>query len=284
MYKKFALLSLFLGIALTLSGCAWLSKNEMPPAQPPVSVTPFSPIQPTTSSDTVSPPTSTQGCESDVEDMTFRFHNSAQALQVTSNAPTSCEEFPVLTLRLLNPPVSLGTIEHVSYTGNSAGLFVPFAIAKDNESILLRAHMGGPGAGGSSVDYGYAQVHLKSRMNVTTPITDFPIVATAQAYFYDTFGKIIFIEEGENTPVTPKPGPGNNSVIMFRNLVTGEKRVLLDEKDMSYEIVKLDETNNTIQIKATEYHFSNSCLRESDDALSCALKTTTLRSIELPQK
>ncbi len=281
MNKKFAVLSIFFGVVLTLSGCGFFSRNETRPVQPPVPVVPVPVIPTPPATSTLG---STQGCELGIENATLRFHNSAQALQVSSNVPASCEEFPVLTLKFLNPPASFGTVEQVSYTGNSAGIFVPFAIAKDDQSILLRAHMGGPGAGGSSVDYGYAQIHIQPTPKESTPFTDFPIIATAKAYFYDSFGKVIYIDEGENTPVTPKPGPGNNSVIMWRDLVSGEKRVLLAEKDMSYEVVKLDEKNHTIQIKATEYRFSTTCPREGDDALSCAAKATTLRSIELPQK
>lgn len=294
MYKKFAFFSFFLGITLTLSGCALFRSNDITvPAVPQVPVSPTPRV--TTSLDTITPtssvkisqtvPTCAAASEKVLLAFSLPFHNSKQSLEVTSDIPADfCDSFPTLTLMLHNPKAFFGTIEYVSYTGDSGGLFVPFAITKDDQSILLKAVMGSPGAGGGSIHYGYAEIPFKLNEQPNTPITDFPIIATSLAHFYDSFGTVIYIEEGENTPVTPKPGPGNNSVLMWRNLVTGEKRILSNEKDTSYEILELDEKKGIINFKAIQYQFSDTCLRESESALSCAKKTTTLRSFELPKK
>lgn len=290
MNKKFAVLTIVL-LALILCAYVWFSQNQRDPVSP---VVPVLPVSPPASNTTSTSPSSTTprvsatvplcSAESEPVKLSFvlPFYDSTQSLQVSSDGDF-CSDAVKLRLTLLNPNAFLGTIEPVSYTGNSAGIFVPFAIAKDNQSILLKAYMFSPGAGGSSVDYGYAQISLKPAPS-TSSLNDFPTLATPGAHFYDSFGKVIYIEEGENTPVTQKPGPGNNSIIMWRDLITGEKRILLEETDMSYQIVALDEKNDTFEIKATEHAFSNTCPRDSDGALFCSKKITKLRSIELPQK
>lgn len=204
--------------------------------------------------------------------------------------------------------VYLGNIRPVSYTGNSGGLFVPFAITKDNNNIILNAEMGDPGAGGGDVNYGYAMIPIKPAPGPNWVIKDFFFIATRSAHFYDSFSKVVYVDEGEKTPHYSMPGPSNNGSIVFRNLnmesnkdfyataYTGYKRSgfktpndvmaggaekILEEGNTSYKIIGLDENNKILRVKATVYSFSDNCPRE-EDALYCAEKSTVERSIPLP--
>jgi hypothetical protein len=233
------------------------------------------------------------------------FHNSTKLLQVFLRGGD-----PITGLLLFvydtkdKSSVFLGSIRNVSYTGNSGGLFVPIAITKDNNNIILDAEMGSPGAGGGSVDYGYAMIPITPAPEINWVIKDFWFIATHSAHFYDSFSKVVYVDEGEKIPHYSVPGPSNDGAIVFRNLemesnkdfystaFTGYKRPgfktpndvmaggagkILEEENTSYEIIGLDENNGILSFKATVYIFSDDC---SDQY--CAEKSTIERSIPLP--
>lgn len=203
------------------------------------------------------------------------FHNSSKVLQMFNDHEL------VIYDGQNNSSVFLGKIKEVSYTGNSGAIFIPIAITKDDNNIILDAHMGEPGAGGGSVDYGYAIIPIKPAPNINFLIDNFPSIATRSAYFYDSFGKVVYIDEGANTPHYSMPGPSNSGSIKFRNLITNDPKTILEEEDTSYEIAGLNEKSGTLNFKATKYYFSEKCPRE-EGAQYCAQTSITERSLQLP--
>lgn len=188
--------------------------------------------------------------------------------------------------------INLGNIQLISKTGNFGGLFVPFAITKDDNNIILKAHMGDPGAGGGSVDYGYAVIPVKEAMGENEIINSFLPVANWSAadfpfiggfiHFYDSYSKVVYVNESNKTPHNSAPPYlSNNGAIMFHNLVINDIKKILEEVDTSYEIISVDEKNKILKFKAIKYTFSNDCPRE-EDSLSCAKKKITERTIQLP--
>lgn len=190
--------------------------------------------------------------------------------------------------------VFLGDVGMISYTGNSGGLFVPFAITKDNTKIILEANMDDPGAGGGSVDYGYAMISIKPAPSKDWAINDFQPVANLSTvgfpfagdfvHFYDSYGKVVYIDEGNKSPhYDPPPYESNDGAIMFRNLATDEIKKLLEETDTSYEITELDEKNGVLKFKAIKHIYSKGCDREIPVSYSdCVKNSMTERTISLP--
>ena len=177
---------------------------------------------------------------------------------------------------------SLGDFTTVSFTGNSGAIYAPYAITKDNANIILDAWMGDPGAGGGNVDYGFAIIPLKPiAQKDRYDEKDFPYIATRSAHFYDSFGKVVYVTEGDNTPHHSIPGPSNNAQIAFRDLTTGQTKTLLEEQDTSYEIEKIDEKSGILVMQTTKYKFSSACPR-GEDSQDCAKKNTSERTITLP--
>lgn len=169
----------------------------------------------------------------------------------------------------------IGTTKNAHYTGNSAGLFLPYAITKDDKNIILKSYMADSGAGGADIDYGYAMIAIPTDKIAGERFIDIPEsskIATSSALFYDAFGKVIYVDEGVNTPPNFKPGPSLDSVVAFRNLQTGAiARNLMEEKDTLYEIAGINEKTNTFTFKSTSLIFSSACPREEGNAY-CADK------------
>lgn len=149
----------------------------------------------------------------------------------------------------------LGVIQPESQDGNSGALYVPYAIRGDNKAIILDAWMGSPGAGGGSTNYGYAlmPIRIASKSSV---VNNYILrgIATSNAVFYDHFSKVIYIDEGGKTPPCGKPGPTNDAIIYYRNLLhPSKKRILADKPNTVYSNIKVDEVNKTISFVATSY-------------------------------
>jgi hypothetical protein len=174
----------------------------------------------------------------------------------------------------------LGAIP-VIHGANAGGLFMPAFVTKDDAHVILRAFMFSPGAGGGSVDYGYGLLPLQEVPVTADPVADVPRVATYQTAFYDNYGKVVFVDEGSNTPHIDKPGPSNDAALKYQDLVTGEKKTLLEEKDTSYKLFGVDDQTKKMTFEATTYRFSTSCPRQ-DNNLSCAATTKKTRTLILP--
>jgi len=217
------------------------------------------------------------------------FHNSNKILRVylgcLSGQENVCLNWEV---RLVtydpqnNSNEFLGKIHDVSMTGNSGALYLPYALTKDDSKVILDAWMGSPGAGGGDVDYGYAAIPVKQAPNNDYVISDFPQIATRSAIFYDSFGKVVYVDEGNNTPHYSMPGPSNDGAIVFQNLVGNVPlQKILEETDTSYSLIRLDEKKGILSVNVTKYQFSTKCPREEDGQF-CAGKTVTVRSIMVP--
>lgn len=149
----------------------------------------------------------------------------------------------------------LGIINPESQTGNSGALYVPYAIRGDNKAIILDAWMGGPAAGGGSTDYGYALMPIRIASK-NTAINHYILraIATRKAVFYDHFNKVTFIDEGGKTPPCSKPGPANDAIIYYRNLLhPTTKRILAEKPNTVYSNINVDEVSKTVSFVATSY-------------------------------
>lgn len=154
-----------------------------------------------------------------------------------------------------NTSTYLGVMNPESQTGNSGALYIPYALRGDNKAITLDAWMGDPGAGGGSTDYGYALMPILLASKST--VINHSIVrgiATRNAVFYDHFNKVIYIDEGGKTAACAKPGPTNDAVIFYRNLLhPTKKRILAEQPNTTYSHINVDEVNKTVSFIATRY-------------------------------
>jgi|GEM_PF-5325076 len=166
---------------------------------------------------------------------------------------------------------------------NWGALFVPRAITNDDKKIILMAYMRSPGAGGGAVDLGYSVMEIPlSPLDHEAFIDPLPaIIATPSAYFYDSSGKVIYIDEGDNAPSYGRPGPLNGSKIMFRNLSDNTVKTVYAEKDTLYEITGINEKAGQFTFKATRLAFSEACPRQEGN-IYCAQKDIQERTGALP--
>lgn len=187
---------------------------------------------------------------------------------VALDADITLERFDPRT----NTTTPLGHI-HPRVGGNAGGIFVPFAITRDDKHILLDAHMGPPGAGGAMVDYGYGVMTVGSETVDT--------LATRAALFFDEYEKVVFVTEGDNTPHYTMPGPSNDAVVVLRYVASSTSTPLLAARDTSYALVSADARQHTLKYRATHYTFSPACPR-AENAESCAKTTVTEGTLHIP--
>ncbi len=166
----------------------------------------------------------------------------------------------------------------VEARSNAGGLFVPLAFTRDDKNIILDAWMGSPGAGGGTIDLGYAIIP-RSTVNGTSK--DKEPLAPRSALFYDSFGKMVYLDRSTKLPQYSQPGPtSNDGRIIRRDLVTLNTHPLLEEADTTYQLVDIDEKRSTLHIKATRHQFSTACPR-AEDGLICSIKITRERTLPL---
>ncbi|HLW55308.1 MAG TPA: lysozyme inhibitor LprI family protein [Candidatus Angelobacter sp.] len=168
----------------------------------------------------------------------------------------------------------LADLKPESRTGNSGGIFVPVAFTRDGRQIILMAWMGSPGAGGGAVNYGYEAM---TRQGGRKPL------APSGAMFYDEFGKVVYTRSSDKLPAYSQPGPeSNDGILAVKDLGTLAERTLLEEADTSYQILKVNEKNHALSLRATRHEFGPGCPRTEEDALRCSKKTSQERQIPLP--
>lgn len=209
-------------------------------------------------------------------------HGCDAALRVFLSCPRtddaeSCSERLILEEHTGASPRMLGELKEESRTGNSGGIFVPIAFTKNDEYVVLKAWMGSPGAGGGMVDYGYEILPLdlgtKGKM----------AVAPNGAVFYDHFGRVVYTEDSDKLPAFSQPGPrSNDGLLVVKDLATLQVSRVLEQPNTTFEIVKADEQNHTLAIRATTHVFSANCPRDAEDSLHCSKKTARKRQIPLP--
>jgi hypothetical protein len=165
--------------------------------------------------------------------------------------------------------------------GNSGGLFVPFAFTRDDRWILLRAWMFSPGAGGGAVDYGVGVIARTARQERSPTVVQ-PLPARDLS-FYDGFGCAIGLAASDQTPTYTQPGfPANNGgALVVIDLATLTPRTLLEERDTTYAVTRVDEKARTVEVEVAKHTFGKDCPRE-EGALSCSASSGARRRIALP--
>jgi hypothetical protein len=169
---------------------------------------------------------------------------------------------------------TLGDIQVVK-GANNIWLWVPFAFTKDDRSILVKAWMGagGTGVGGSLMDFGWG---LLSTSDASKPLEKCCVepLAPSSTVFYDDFaGAIALGNSGKSAePDLPRfPYRSNDGAVLAIDLATRRKRILLEEPDRAYRILKVDESKRLIRLEVTKRSVS-----------SAAEKTVSRRTIPLP--
>jgi hypothetical protein len=206
-------------------------------------------------------------------------------LGCTEAAPdgTSCMSWRE---RVLLEPVGTGAAQVVGDVdpargGNSSGLFVPFAFTRGDRWILLRAWMFSPGAGGGAVDYGVGVIARSTRPG-ESPIDVKPLPVRDPSFYAD-YGCAIGLAASDKTPTYSQPGfPSNNGgALVAVDLATLQPRTLLEERDTTYAVKRLDEKGGTLDVEVTRHTFGKDCPRE-EGALSCSAASASRRSVALP--
>jgi len=233
--------------------------------------------------------------------LSIPFHNSARILRVYCERP--CFLGPVVgdwcgygmqfidrcgnhevRIAVYDPSKRVATFLGVireQHGSNYGGIFMPMALTRDDQNIILRAWMGAPGAGGGMVNYGYAIMAVQAAVNDTTsPVLS--TIAPACAVFYDDYGKVVYLGNSDSMPQYPQPGPSHNSgALYFRDLVTNNVSKILEEKNTTYELAKVDTVKKMIKLTATEYEFSDTCPKD-ENGYWCAKRTSSTRTVPLP--
>jgi hypothetical protein len=187
--------------------------------------------------------------------------------------------------RLVLEPVATGAAQVLGdvdavHGGNSGGLFVPFAFTRDDRWLLLRAWMFSPGAGGGAVDYGVGVIARSRRGE--SPIDVQPLPARDPSFYAD-YGCAIGLVASDLTPTYSQPGfPSNNGgALVAVDLATLQPRTLLQERDTTYAVRRLDEKAGTLDVEVTGHTFGKDCPRE-EGALGCSSASTSRRTVPLP--
>jgi hypothetical protein len=164
--------------------------------------------------------------------------------------------------------------------GNSSGLFVPFAFTRDDHWILLRAWMFSPGAGGGAVDYGVGVVASSTRKTGSLDLRPLPV---RDPSFYADYGCAIGLGASDKTPTYSQPGfPSNNGgALVAVDLATLKPRTVLEERDTTYVVKRLDEKAGTLDVEVTRHTFGKDCPRE-EGALGCSAASASRRTVALP--
>ena len=178
------------------------------------------------------------------------------------------EDFLIIAL---DPVTKRGTlIAHsgaVSYTGNSGAVWMPVAIRKDGKAVIMRAIMASPGAGGSSVDYGFAQLAIAP----TTGNAKLWVKGIAQGseipgvpVFYDGYTKALSsVPAGE--PEECPPCFFASSDLIAMDLLDGTKKtVSTGQKNTSYRPVSVDAGKGSVSVEVISYTSPAGCT-----SLSC---------------
>jgi hypothetical protein len=164
---------------------------------------------------------------------------------------------------------------------NYGGIFLPQAITPDGKTVILRAWMGSPGAGGGLVDFGYSAINMSPYDHVLET-SALPRLASKYAIFYDDWSKVISLEEGANAPDWAQPGRSpNQATVIYRNLMTGEKKTVAAEPETTYEFVDFDEAGKTLTIQSQKHVFGSEC-PAAGMTLDCSTVTATNTTISLP--
>ena len=176
--------------------------------------------------------------------------------------------------------MSLGIIR-IQHGANYGGIFIPIALLQNDKSIILQAWMGSPGAGGGMVDYGYATMAVAEATNDTTS-PEITKIANRDAFFYDDYKKVVYLGNSDKMPDHMQPGPKHNSgALYFRDLVSDNSLIILEEENTTYELMSIDTVNNTVRLKAFKYEYSDNCPKD-ENGYYCAKKTQEIRTIPLP--
>jgi len=189
-----------------------------------------------------------------------------------------------IRLTVYNPStgtsIYLGMIQE-KHGSNHGGIFMPLALTQDDSNIILEAWMGSPGAGGGMVHYGYAMMPVTPATSVTTS-PEITVIAPHGAVFYDDYGKVVYLDNSDNMPQYPQPGPRHNSgALFFRDLINSEETVLLEEENTTYELEAVDTLRQMIALTAIEYEFNDTCPKD-ENGYYCAGTTYELRVVPLP--
>jgi hypothetical protein len=192
--------------------------------------------------------------------------------------------------RLLLEPIGTGVARVLGNVepemgGNAGGLFVPFAFTRDDRWILLRASMFSPGAGGAAVDYGLGIIPVfvaRSPQDEKAPLTVEPLPARDPT-FYAQMGCAIGLANSDKTPSYTQPGypSDNGGALVAVDLATMKQHTLLEERDTTYSVDRLDEKAGALDIEVTRHTFGKNCPRE-EGALGCSTSIRSKRRLPLP--
>lgn len=112
--------------------------------------------------------------------------------------------------------------------------------------------------------------------------SDYARIATRGASFYDNYGKVVYLDNSDKMPQYPQPGPRHNSgALFYRDLVTNEPRIILEEENTTFELIAIDVLAKKIILMVTKYEFTEACPK-NEDGYYCAKKATTARTIPIP--
>lgn len=165
--------------------------------------------------------------------------------------------------------------------GNYGGIFMPQAITPDGKSIILRAWMGSPGAGGSQIDFGYSTINATPYDHLLESAA-LPRLASKYAIFYDEWSKVISLEEGKNAPDWSQPGRSpNQAKIVYRNLLTGEMKTVAAEAETTYEFADFDAAGKKLEVQSQKHAYGSDC-PPAQITLDCSTVSATNASIDLP--
>jgi len=163
------------------------------------------------------------------------------------------------------------------HKANSGAFYLPIAFTGDDRHIIFKAYMGSPGAGGSSISYGYDIISGDPLMKEPRQY-----LSPASSHFYNNFQKVVYTENSDNLPSYTQPGPMSNSGrLVVKDLRLLKPILIMEETDISYTILEIDEKNQTMTVQATHHSFSSKCPR-AIDALYCSDKNVSLIKISLP--
>ncbi|MEM0232295.1 MAG: hypothetical protein QXG78_04235 [Candidatus Methanomethyliaceae archaeon] len=167
---------------------------------------------------------------------------------------------------------------------NSQGIFIPIAILKDNNNIILRAHMGDPGAGDGCAYYGYSFLPLSNLSQYQDESGYLLLIRIErEIFFYDGYSKALYYSEEYYLQSIDNWYYFHTSAINFIDIPSRKTKKLLMESDTIYEIIKIDEESKIVTFKSCKLG-NNPSILLSGCNFSCpnSNPTTKVGTMDLP--
>lgn len=126
----------------------------------------------------------------------------------------------------------------IARAGGCQLIYLPVAWSKDDQTIILKWANPTTCGSESPLEFEFFTIHASGG--------DIAGLAATGALFFDDFDKVVSTSDNPFSPPTCGPDPNNAGRVSLREVTTGTEMILLDVSGIAYQLVDLNEDNDTI--------------------------------------